>query len=128
PDGEPRNRLGFARWLVARDNPLTARVAVNRLWGQCFGEGIVRTMNDFGTQGESPTHPELLDYLAATFRDSGWDIKRLLRLIVTSHAYRPKARVAVRGGGLGGPETRGLSRGPSFRLPMEMIRDQALAA
>src|SRR4029077_4642480 len=111
PDGEPRNRLGFARWLVARDNPLTARVAVNRLWRQCFGEGIVRTMNDFGTQGESPTHPELLDYLAATFPGSGWDIKRLLRLIVPSHVYRQKSRFAVREADVVDPENRWLSRG-----------------
>jgi hypothetical protein len=128
PDGEPRNRLGFARWLMSPDNPLTARVAVNRLWRQCFGEGIVRTMNDFGTQGESPTHPELLDYLAATFRDSGWDTKSLLRLIVTSRVYRQKSGFAVREADVVDPENRWLSRGPSFRLPMEMIRDQALAA
>lgn len=128
PDGEPRNRLGLARWLVAHDNPLTARVAVNRFWRQCFGEGIVRTMNDFGTQGESPTHPELLDYLAATFRDSGWDIKGLLRMIVTSRVYRQQSRFAVREANPVDPENRWLSRGPSFRLPMEMIRDQSLAA
>ncbi|MSR57398.1 MAG: DUF1553 domain-containing protein [Planctomycetaceae bacterium] len=127
PDGESRNRLGFARWLVARDNPLTARVAVNRLWRGCFGEGLVRTMNDFGTKGESPTHPALLDYLAATFRDGGWDVKGLLRLIVTSRAYRQNSRFAVRETEVIDPENRWLSRGPSFRLPMEMIRDQALA-
>lgn len=128
PDGAPRNRLGFARWLVARDNPLTARVAVNRLWRLCFGEGLVRTMNDFGAQGEPPTHPELLDFLAVTFRDSGWDIKRLLKLIVTSRTYRQSSRFAIREADLVDPENRWLSRGPSFRLPMEMIRDQALAA
>ncbi len=128
PEGAPRNRLGFARWLVAPDNPLTARVAVNRFWKQCFGEGLVRTINDFGTQGEPPTHPELLDYLAATFRDSGWDVKALLRLIVTSDTYRQRSSLMLRDGEIVDPENRWLSRGPSFRLPMEMLRDQALLA
>lgn len=128
PSDAPRNRLGFARWLVAPDNPLAARVAVNRLWKQCFGEGLVRTVNDFGTQGEPPTHPELLDFLAARFRDSGWDVKGMLRLIVTSDTYRQQSSLVVRDGEVVDPENRWLSRGARFRLPMEMIRDQALAA
>jgi hypothetical protein len=125
PVDAPANRLGFARWLVASDNPLTARVAVNRLWRQCFGEGMVRTVNDFGTQGEPPTHPELLDYLAAVYRD-GWDTKRLLRLLVTSRTYRQRSAFVRRGGEVFDPENRLLARGPRFRLPLEMIRDQAL--
>ncbi|MGE0607816.1 MAG: DUF1553 domain-containing protein [Pirellulales bacterium] len=128
PANAPRNRLGFAQWLVAADNPLTARVAANRLWRQCFGEGLVRTVNDFGTQGEPPTHPELLDYLAAEFRDNGWNVKRLLRLIVTSQTYRQDSRYALQQGEVIDPDNLWLARGPSFRLPMEMIRDQALAA
>lgn len=128
PDGAPRNRLGFARWLMTRDNPLTARVAVNRLWKQCFGEGLVRTVNDFGTQGEPPKYPELLDFLAATFRDSGWDVKELLRLIVTSQTYRQRSQLAVRDGEIVDSENYWLARGSSFRLPMEMLRDQALAS
>ena len=128
PEGEPLNRLGFARWLMSRDNPLTARVAVNRLWRLCFGEGLVRTMNDFGTQGVSPTHPELLDYLAVTFRDSGWDVKSLLKLIVTSRTYRQSSRFANGEANAIDPENLWLARGSRFRLPMEMIRDQALAA
>ena len=128
PEGAPRNRLGFAHWLVARDNPLTARVAVNRLWKQCFGEGLVRTVNDFGTQGEPPKYPELLDFLAATFRDSGWDVKKLLRLIVTSRTYRQRSQLTVREGEIVDPENFWLARGSSFRLPMEMLRDQALAS
>ena len=122
----PRNRLGFARWLVSKDNPLTARVAANRLWQRCFGEGLVRTMNDFGTQGEPPTHPELLDWLAATLRDNGWDLKSLLRLIVTSRTYRQDSSFG--GDALWDPDNSLLARGPSFRMSAEMIRDQALAS
>lgn len=126
PADAPRNRLGLARWLVSPRHPLTARVAVNRLWKQCFGEGMVRTLNDFGAQGEPPTHPELLDWLAVRLVDDGWRLKEMLRLIVTSATYRqssvPSAELLERD-----PDNRLLARGPRFRLPAEMIRDQALA-
>lgn len=123
PAGAPRNRLGLAKWLVSRENPLTPRVAVNRLWQQCFGEGLVRTAGDFGAQGESPTHPELLDWLAATFQGGGWDTKDMLRLIVTSKTYRQKSATQ----GEHDPDNFLLARGPSGRLSAEMLRDQALA-
>ncbi len=127
PTDAPRNRLGLARWLVSRENPLTARVAVNRLWMQAFGEGLVRTPNDFGVQGEHPTHPELLDWLAVRFMDSGWDLKALIEVIVSSATYRqssvPTPELLAQD-----PDNRQLARGPRFRLPAEIIRDQALAA
>jgi|UniRef100_UPI00378423DB hypothetical protein len=122
PVNAPTNRLGFAQWLVSPDNPLTARVAVNRLWQQCFGEGLVLTVNDFGSQGEAPTHPELLDWLALRFMLSGWDVKALLKLIVMSETYRQSSQFTARD-----PSNRLLARGPSFRLSAEMVRDQALA-
>jgi hypothetical protein len=127
PDDAPLNRLGLSQWLVSDKNPLTARVAVNRLWKQCFGEGLVRTMNDFGTQGELPTHPELLDWLAVTFQESGWDVKGMLRLIVTSRTYRQDSAFKIDGATIVDSQNRMLARGPSFRMPAEMIRDQALA-
>src|SRR5262249_32852746 len=127
PDGAPRNRLGFAKWLVSTHNPLTPRVAVNRLWQQVFGEGLVRTVADFGSQGELPSHPELLDWLAATFCDNGWNVKELLRLIVTSRTSRRRSQVTLTGGQVFDPENRLLARGPSHRLSAEMLRDQALA-
>jgi len=122
PQDAAPNRLGFAKWLVSKENPLTARVAVNRLWMQCFGEGLVRTVNDFGSQGEAPSHPELLDWLAVRFMQSGWDVKAMLKLIVMSATYRQSSQYSARD-----PSNRLLARGPSFRLSAEMVRDQALA-
>jgi hypothetical protein len=123
PADAPHNRLGFAQWLVSPQNPLTPRVAVNRLWQLCFGEGLVRTPNDFGSQGEAPTHPGLLDFLAAAFRDSGWDVKALLKRIVMSKTYRQSSVMCD----ASDPQNRLLARGPSGRLSAEMLRDQALA-
>ncbi|MBI3822810.1 MAG: DUF1553 domain-containing protein [Planctomycetes bacterium] len=152
PKDAPNNRLGFAKWLVARENPLTARVAVNRHWQMLFGAGLVRSVEDFGAQGDWPSHPELLDWLAVEFMDpfsrnaegvregpskdprtpsalrlNAWDVKRLLKTIVTSATYRQSSRVTPellqRD-----PDNRLLARGPRFRLPADMIRDQALFA
>jgi Protein of unknown function (DUF1553)/Protein of unknown function (DUF1549)/Planctomycete cytochrome C len=126
PDGAPANRLGMALWLVDKKNPLTARVAVNRLWATLFGTGLVETEEDFGTQGALPTHPELLDWLATEYVRRGWDTKALLRLIVTSATYRQSAKVTTESLDRD-PHNRLLSRGPRFRLDAEMVRDQALA-
>jgi hypothetical protein len=127
PDDYPRNRLGLAKWLVSGNNPLTARVAINRFWRDIFGTGLVKTTEDFGVQGERPSHPELLDWLAVEFVKSGWDIQHMLALMVNSNTYQQSSRVGedllTRD-----PENRLLARGPRFRLPAEMIRDQALAA
>jgi len=137
PEGEARNRLGFARWLVSPANPLTARVVVNQQWQMLFGAGLVKTTEDFGSQGEPPSHAELLDWLATEFAHGSsadnpvrvtkpWDMKALLRLIVTSATYSQSSRVTPallqRD-----PENRLLARGPRVRLPAEMVRDQALA-
>lgn len=122
----PPDRLGLAKWLIDPENPLTARVAVNRLWGRLFGTAIVETEEDFGTQGELPSHPELLDWLAVEYRESGWDTKGLLRLIVTSATYR-QSSVATLERLERDPRNRLLSRSPRYRLEAEMVRDQALA-
>lgn len=122
----PPNRLGLAKWILAPSNPLTARVAVNQYWQQYFGVGIVKTAEDFGSQGEPPSHPELLDWLATEFVRSGWDIKAMQRLIVTSATYR-ESSMASRELIERDPENRLLARGPRFRLPAEIVRDNALA-
>jgi hypothetical protein len=126
-EGFPQNRLGLSQWLFHPDNPLTARVAVNRYWYMFFGRGIVGTLEDFGNQGDLPTHPELLDWLALEFQNSGWDVKALVRLIVTSATYR-QSSVAPKELREKDPDNLLLARGPSYRLPAEMIRDNALAA
>ncbi|HEX8915393.1 MAG TPA: DUF1553 domain-containing protein [Humisphaera sp.] len=127
PAGAPKNRLGLAQWLTRPDHPLTARVVVNRYWAQLFGTGIVKTLEDFGVQGEYPTHPELLDLLARDFVDGGWDLKRLLRTMVLSATYRQDS-AATPALIERDPENRLLARGPRVRLPAELVRDQALAA
>jgi hypothetical protein len=123
----PRNRLGLAMWVVDPSNPLTARVTVNRFWQEIFGTGIVRTAEDFGSQGEAPSHPELLDWLAVDFRDSHWDVKRLFKMMVTSAAYRQSAETTPEKVAKD-PQNRLLAHGPRFRMDAEMVRDYALSA
>ncbi|MCC6408635.1 MAG: PSD1 domain-containing protein [Planctomycetes bacterium] len=125
PADLPRDRLGLARWLVSKENPLVARVAVNRVWELFFGSGLVRSSEDFGAQGEWPSHPELLDWLAVDFRDGGWGVKSLVRRIVTSETYRQSSRVdpAARAQD---PDNRWLAYYPRRRMGAEQIRDQAL--
>lgn len=127
PEDYPRNRLGLSKWLFSKDNPLTARVTVNRYWQMLFGKGLVSTPHDFGVQGALPTHPQLIDWLAVDFMESGWDVKAILKTMVMSHTYRQSSKIS--------PEMREkdpnniyLARGNSYRLPAEMIRDNALLA
>ncbi len=126
PADVPRNRLGLARWLVDPSHPLTARVTVNRYWQRLFGVGLVKTSEDFGVQGELPSHPELFDWLAAEFIRQGWDIKKVHRLILTSATYRQSSHVGP-AAYAADPENRLLARGPRMRLAAEEIRDNALA-
>ncbi|HTI71344.1 MAG TPA: DUF1553 domain-containing protein [Candidatus Limnocylindria bacterium] len=127
PPNAPKNRLGLAQWILSPENPLTARVTVNRFWQEVFGTGIVKTSEDFGIVGEPPSNQELLDWLAVEFRESGWDIKHLFRLIVTSSAYRQSAQATPEKIERD-PGNRYLSRGPRFRMDAEMVRDYALSA
>ena len=126
PPAAPNNRLGFAQWLVSGEHPLTARVWVNRAWEQCFGAGLVRTTENFGSQAEWPSHPELLDWLATEFVRVKWDMKAMQRLMVTSATYRQSSRVTPEHLEKD-PENRLLARAPRLRLPAETMRDQALA-
>jgi hypothetical protein len=137
PAGAPANRLGLAQWITMREHPLTARVEVNRLWQIFFGAGIVATAADFGAQGEFPSHPDLLDWLAVDFMEHGWDVKRLVKQIVMSATYRQSSSVSKTDAASGlssqkarlqqiDPNNRLLARGPRFRLPAEFIRDEAL--
>jgi hypothetical protein len=126
PPGAPNNRLGLAEWIASPDNPLTARVAVNRYWEKFFGTGLVVTSEDFGTRAEFPTHPELLDWLATEFVRLKWDMKAIQKEIVMSSTYRESSTVTPQLEKVD-PENKFLARGPRFRLPAELIRDQALA-
>ena len=123
PKSSPVNRLGLADWLVSNDQPLTARVLVNRFWIMVFGEGLVRTPEEFGLQGEHPTHPELLDWLAVDFRENGWDLKRLLRQMLTSRTFKQSSKARPK---LNDPINKLWGRGPSFRLDAEVLRDLSL--
>ena len=127
PKNFPQNRLGFAQWLVHPDHPLTARVAVNRYWQLYFGKGLVKTSEDFGNQGSMPSHPELLDWLSVTFRESGWDVKALQKMIVMSATYKQSSKPSEKADAID-PENILLSHAPANRLTAEMLRDNALAA
>jgi len=124
PADTARDRIGLAKWITSKDNPLTARVFVNQVWQMLFGAGLVRTPDDFGLQGQRPTHPELLDWLAVDFMENGWDVKKLIKLIVTSETYQQSSDHT----NPSDPSNLLLSRGPRFRLPAWMIRDAALAS
>ncbi|WP_395740737.1 PSD1 and planctomycete cytochrome C domain-containing protein [Prosthecobacter sp.] len=124
PAGLARDRIGLAKWITSKENPLTARVFVNQVWQMLFGAGLVRTPDDFGLQGQRPTHPELLDWLAVDFMENGWDVKKLIKLIVTSETYQQSSDRTT----AADPQNLLLSRGPRFRLPAWMIRDAALAS
>ncbi|MHC4875639.1 MAG: PSD1 and planctomycete cytochrome C domain-containing protein [Planctomycetota bacterium] len=123
PEDAPRNRIALAKWLTSPDNPLVSRVLVNRIWQSVFGAGLVRTPEDFGLQGQQPTHPELLDWLAVELQESGWDFKHILRLLVTSRTFKQDSRFRT---DVDDPENHVLARGPSYRLDAEVIRDIGL--
>jgi ribosomal protein S15P/S13E len=125
PASEPRNRLALARWTISPDNPLTARVTVNRMWYELFGTGLVETTEDFGIMGQRPTHPELLDWLAVEFRDSGWNVKHMYKLMAMSATYRQSAKTNSQQLAKD-PKNQFLSHGPRFRMDAEMVRDIAL--
>ena len=125
PEGAPKNRLGLAQWLTSRDQPLVSRVLINRVWQRTFGHGLVRTPEDFGLQGEQPTHPELLDWLAVEFQDSGWDLKHMLRLMVNSKAFKQNSKIRP---DIEDPDNRLIARGQTYRLDAEVIRDIGLWA
>ena len=125
PASAPKNRMGLAQWLVNEENPLTARVTVNRFWQNIFGTGIVATSEDFGIMGENPTHPELLDWLAIHFRESRWNVKDFLKLLVMSATYRQDSRIDAEELVID-PENRYLARGLRYRLDGEVLRDKAL--
>jgi hypothetical protein len=127
PDDLPKNRLGFAKWLLRADHPLTTRVTVNRFWQELFGAGLVKTSGDFGITGDLPSHPELLDWMSVEFRESGWDMKKFYKLLVTSNTYRQSA-VSTKEKTEKDPANKYLSHGARFRMDAEMIRDNALAA
>ena len=124
--GRPRNRMDLANWFVSKQHPLTARVAVNRFWQQLFGVGIVKTSEDVGAQGEWPSHPDLLDYLASQFVTTGWDVKALMKEMVMSKTYQQSSRATPEQYRTD-PENRLLARGSRYRLDAEVIRDQILA-
>ena len=126
-DSLPRNRIGLAKWLVDPKNPLTSRVVVNRYWEYIFGRGIVKSVDDFGNQGALPSHPLLLDWLASTFVESGWNTKEIIKLMVMSSTYQQRSNVSEQKRN-SDPENIFLARGSRYRMPVEMIRDQALAA
>ena len=125
PDGAPKNRLGLAQWLTSRDQPLVSRVLINRVWQRTFGYGLVRTPEDFGLQGEQPTHPELLDWLAVEFQDSGWNLKHMLKLMVQSKTFKQDSKIRD---DIKDPDNRLLARGQAYRLDAEVIRDIGLWA